>query len=77
MSATAVAENVNAAVKEYKEWQAAKMGRDVNPSRLISLVMQAGVKRVEVRSPVFAAVADNAVASVGETSVVNGGIENE
>ena len=77
LSATAVAENVNAAVKEYKEWQAAKMGRDVNPSRLISLVMQAGVKRVEVRSPVFAAVADNAVASVGETSVVNGGIENE
>ena len=66
-----------AAVKSFQKWQAEKMGRDVNPSQLIALLMQTGVKRVEVRSPVFAAVADNAVAQVGTVSVVNGGAERE
>ena len=73
----AVAQNVAAAVAEYKRWQAAKMGRDVNPSYLVSLLMQTGAKRVEVRSPAFAAVADNAVAVIGTTAVVNGGAESE
>lgn len=49
----------------------------VNISQLIALLMQTGVKRVEVRSPVFATVADNAVAQVGTVSVVNGGAERE
>ena len=73
----AVAQNVAAAVAEYKRWQAAKMGRDVNPSYLVSLLMQTGAKRVEVRSPAFATVADNAVAVIGTTAVVNGGAESE
>ena len=37
------------------------------------LLMQTGAKRVVVRSPVFAAVAGNAVAVIGTTAVVNGG----
>ena len=49
----------------------------VNPSYLIQLLMEAGVKRVEVRSPAFTTVADNAVAQIGETSIVNGGAESE
>ena len=72
-----VAENLAAAVRTFKEWQGAKMGRDVNPSYLISLLMQAGAKRVKVRSPVDTVVPDNAVAVIGETAVVNGGAENE
>lgn len=72
-----VAENITAAVRTFKEWQGAKMGRDVNPSYLISLLMQAGAKRVKVRSPVDTVVPDNAVAVIGETAVVNGGAENE
>ena len=77
MGAEAVAQNVAAAVAEYKRWQAAKMGRDVNPSYLTALLMQTGAKRVVVRSPVFAAVAGNAVAVIGTTAVVNGGAESE
>lgn len=73
----AVAQNVAAAVAEYKRWQTAKMGRDVNPSYLVSMLMQTGAKRVEVRSPAFATVADNAVAVIGTTAVVNGGAESE
>ena len=72
-----VAENIAAAVQAFKEWQGAKMGRDVNPSYLISLLMQAGAKRVKVRSPVDTVVPDNAVAVIEETAVVNGGAENE
>lgn len=72
-----VAENIAAAVRTFKEWQGAKMGRDMNPSYLISLLMQAGAKRVKVRSPVDTVVPDNAVAVIGETAVVNGGAENE
>ena len=72
-----VAKNIAAAVRTFKEWQGAKMGRDVNPSYLISLLMQAGAKRVKVRSPVDTVVPDNAVAVIGETAVVNGGAENE
>lgn len=77
LSAGVIAENVAAAVEAFKEWQGAKMGRDVNPSRLIELIMQAGAKRVDVRSPVYSVVADNAVAFIGETTVVNGGAEDE
>ena len=72
-----VAENIAAAVRTFKEWQGARMGRDVNPSYLISLLMQAGAKRVKVRSPVDTVVYDNAVAVIGETTVVNGGAESE
>lgn len=72
-----VAENIAAAVRTFKEWQGAKMGRDVNPSYLIQLLMQAGVKRVEVRAPAFATVKDNQVAKIGTTTVTNGGAESE
>lgn len=51
LGADTVEKNVAKAVAEYKRWQAAKMGRDVNPSYLHYLLMQTGAKRVEVRSP--------------------------
>lgn len=42
------------AVQDYVEWQRSKLGRDLNPSRLIHMLLTAGVKRVDVRSPKFA-----------------------
>ena len=78
VSGATVADNIAAAVQSFKEWQGAKMGRDVNPSCLIALLMQAGAKRVEVRSPAFAKVTENAVAVLNGTAViVNGGAESE
>lgn len=44
---------------------------------MIQLLMQAGVKRVEVRAPAFATVKDNQVAKIGTTTVTNGGAESE
>lgn len=74
---------VTAAVKEYVSWQSAKMGRDINPSTLIGLLMQTGVKRVVLTSPTFTALRDGAdntvpqVASVGDITITNGGYEDE
>ena len=77
LSAATIAANVQAAVQEFKQWQSAKMGRDVNPSYLISLLIQAGAKRVDVRSPAFINVAEKSVAQVGGTTVIDGGYESE
>lgn len=68
---------VNAAVEEYKKWQSEKMGRDINPSMLYKFLMDAGVKRVEIREPVYATVEEVAVAVMGSEKVVNGGAEDE
>ena len=66
------------AVEEYIKWQTSKMGRDINPSYLIQLLMSAGVKRTEVRKPVFAVVEKTHVAKIKTETVqvLNGGVEN-
>ena len=74
---------VDAVVKEYVSWQCSKLGRDINPSKLIGLLMQTGIKRVDLTSPSFTALkdgSDNAapqVAEVGEITATNGGHEDE
>lgn len=65
------------AVAQYTKWQTGKMGRDINPSRLNSMLMEAGVKRVEIRKPLFAVVPETHVARLGSQKVLNGGIEDE
>lgn len=68
---------VATAVTEYKAWQSAKLGRDINPSQLVSLLMQTGIKRVAVTSPIYAEVDDTEVAAVNTESITNGGYEDE
>ena len=53
------------------------MGRDINPSKLVELMMAAGIKRVDVREPVFRVVENTHVAKLGDKNVINGGNENE
>lgn len=52
-SGAEIAAAVQAAVDKYIAWQCGKLGRDINPSKLISLLMQTGVKRVDLDSPAF------------------------
>ena len=70
--------DTRAAVEEYIRWQTGKMGRDINPSYLIRLIMAAGVKRVEVRKPTFQIVEETHVARINRENmiVLNGGVEN-
>ena len=56
---------------------AEKLGRDINPSELIRLVMQAGAKRVTVTAPVFTALDKTQVAIADEVTVDMGGFEDE
>lgn len=77
--ALAVSEKVGA----FTDWQSAKLGRDINPSRLISMLMETGVKRVELREPAFAALRDGSgteapqVATLGRVTIKSGGYEDE
>lgn len=74
---------INNAVNEYTAWQSAKLGRDINPSMLHSLLMQTGVKRVDIRSPTFTVMSSGAdryapqVAKLRKITVTNGGYEDE
>ena len=74
---------IDTAVSAYTAWQSGKLGRDINPSYLVSLLMQTGIKRVEVMSPVFTPLrdgSDNTVPQIAKStsiSAVNGGYENE
>ena len=75
-SAAAIEREVRAAVDNFIVWQTSKMGRDINPSYLTKLMMDAGAKRVEVRQPTFQSVADIAVGKLESKSVLNGGLED-
>lgn len=74
---------VETAVEKYVAWQSAKLGRDINPSRLIGMLMQTGVKRVDVKSPAFTSLHDGSdgyvpqIAKIGTINIVNGGVEDE
>lgn len=76
-SSTIIEEAAEAAVEEYIKWQTGKMGRDINPSMLNSMLMEAGVKRVEITAPAFTPIPDTNVARLKEKQVKNGGLEDE
>ena len=65
------------------DWQCARLGRDINPSYLHSLLMQTGVKRVEIVAPAFVRLGngrDNQapqLAVLGSLQLKNGGQEDE
>ncbi len=92
MGAASIQARVNAAVQEYIAWQSAKLGRDINPSVLTELLMKTGIKRVDLRQPVFTSLRDGKLdfekvyeypdtvpqlAKSVSVSVVNGGYEDE
>lgn len=76
-AATGIQQAVDAAVSEYRTWQRARLGRDVNPSKLTTLVMQAGAKRLAVTSPVYTQVTLTQVAHALNVTVTYGGLEDD
>ena len=83
-SASQVAAAVAAAVEEFKAWQSARIGRDINPSKLTQYVMSTGVvKRVVITAPTFKSLRDGSdhykpdVARCGTTTITNGGVEDD
>lgn len=83
-SASDIEAGVTAAVEGYKAWQAARLGRDINPAKLISMLMAVpGIKRVDVTAPVFTVLQDGNDGTapdlpvVGTETITNGGYEDE
>lgn len=74
--ANSIASAVNQAVNDYILWQKSKLGRDINPSELISRVMQTGAKRVVVSAPIFTELSRTQVAKDGAVNIVLGGFED-
>jgi phage-related baseplate assembly protein len=68
---------VNAAVDAFVLWQKSKLGRDVNPSRLVQVIQAAGAKRVVVTSPAFQVIEAHQVALANTVTVTFGGLEDE
>lgn len=83
VSSAEIEASVDAAVQQYVSWQSGKLGRDINPSYLIGLLMQTGIKRVDLTSPAFTVLKDGSskdapqVAKVGDIIATNGGYEDE
>lgn len=73
----------------YIGWQSGKMGRDINPDKLRYLLLEVGIKRVDLRQPIFTPLEDGKpsvdlasdkvpqVAKVGTVTVKSGGYEDE
>lgn len=91
-SAATIQANVEAAVQNFIAWEAATIGRDINPSKLNQLVIEAGAKRTVINSPTFTVLKNGTVedpstaqpedyvpqmASIGTVTLVNGGYEDE
>lgn len=78
ISTSTIEAQARAAAEKYIEWQTGKMGRDINPSYLVQMLMEAGVKRVEVRKPTFQVVEETHVARINRDTMqlLNGGLEN-
>ena len=76
-SAVSIQKAVAAAVADYELWQKSKLGRDINPSELIRMVMSAGALRVEVTQPQHTVLTGSQVAIAGSDATVTfGGLED-
>lgn len=76
-SATQIQAQVQQAVSDYQLWQSTGIGRDINPDELMAYLKKAGVKRADIRQPVFKVLADIEVAKVVSTNITYGGLEND
>lgn len=75
--AVAIQEAVRTAVADYLTWQRT-IGRDINPSKLVALVMAAGAKRVTVTAPTYTTVDAIKVSALSGTPTISyGGLEDD
>lgn len=68
---------VEAAIDEYETWQRSKIGRDINPSELVTKIRLAGAKRAVINSPVYTSISSTSVAVAEVKTVTYGGLEDE
>lgn len=73
----AVKNKIEKAKVEFITWQSEKMGRDINPSKLVEMCVGAGAKRLDLTSPNFTVVERGQVAKINVNNLEFGGIEDD
>ena len=73
---TAIQNMVTAAVNEFVTWTKTKIGRDINPSKLVQMIVDAGAKRVTVTSPSFTVLDMTHVGVANTITIQYGGTED-
>jgi len=77
IEAPAIQAAVAASVSAYQLWQRSRLGRDINPSELISRVMAAGALRLSVTAPTYTPIEATQVAHEGSTTITYGGLVDD
>jgi len=74
-----VSERIDAAIKEYEEWQTAKTGRDIVPDKLVQLCRAAGAKRIVLNGLYFTILDPSSIANFidNPNRIIFGGVESE
>lgn len=75
--AVALQAAVKAAVEDYKSWQNSALGRDIDPSRLVAFMANAGATKVQVTSPQQTTVDADKVAHCTSLNVTFGGVSSD
>ncbi len=71
-----IKKQVESACQEYQKWQAAVIGRDVNPSQLTYMLIGAGACYVVIRSPVFEEITEAAISKARSVNLEYGGLKD-
>jgi len=74
-TASSIQTAVESAVSSYQTWQKTALGRGIDPSRLVYLMVKAGASRVAVTSPVYQAIESYQVAKDSTVNIIYGGTE--
>lgn len=72
-----IQKNVEKAIDEYILWQNSKIGRDINPNKLVEKIMNAGAKRVVITSPTYQVCNETEVPQIQSKNVTYGGLEDD
>jgi len=73
----AVQERIQKAVEAYEAWQTERIGRDINPDRLVQLCLAAGAKRVEVDGLEFTQLGRDTVTHINSSEIIFGAVEGD
>lgn len=69
--------DVDTAIRTFNLWQTEKIGRDINPSYLTSKLMETGIKRVDIVTPVYTITPVESIPVVRSINVIYGGLEDD
>ncbi len=75
-SAATIKAQVEQAIADFEKWQR-HLGRDVNPTELITRIREAGAKRVTVTYPVHTVIQDTQIPKIGTETITYGGLEDD